>query len=87
MCSNVQHHLCDDDRAVENVRRVRVNEVGSVGIDIFKRTNTAELRRRFESINLLLADGFNHKQICEHLNSEGLDIPYPQYRAIMYSAA
>jgi len=52
-------------------------------MDSVKRSDTAELRRRFDTITALLADGFNHKQICEHLNTQGLAIPYPQYRAIM----
>lgn len=55
--------------------------VGSIGTA--KRSDTAELRKRFDAITDLLADGFNHKQICEHLNTQGLAIPYPQYRAIM----
>lgn len=48
-----------------------------------RRSNTAELRRRFDDVTTLLNDGYNHKQICEHLNTQGLAIPYPQYRAIM----
>ena len=48
-----------------------------------KRSDTAELRKRFEAINAMLADGYNHKQICEHLNTQGIAVPYPQYRAIM----
>ena len=60
-----------------------MNEVAHTGIEQSKRTDTAELRRRFDRVNELLIDGYNHKQICEYLNSEGLGIPYPQYRAIM----
>lgn len=52
-------------------------------IELAKRSDTAELRRRFDAIADLLAEGYNHKQICEHLNTQGLAIPYPQYRAIM----
>ena len=48
-----------------------------------KKSSTAELRLRFDAITSFLAEGFNHKQICEHLNRQGLEIPYPQYRAIM----
>lgn len=48
-----------------------------------KLTDTAQLRRLFGTINSLLKDGYNHKQICEYLNSTGIEIPYPQYRAIM----
>lgn len=48
-----------------------------------KRTNTAELRRLFANINHLLEEGYNHKQICTQLNSQGMAIPYAQYRAIM----
>ena len=51
-------------------------------IDV-RKSGTAELRLRFDVITSLLAEGFNHKQICEHLNRQGLEIPYPQYRAIM----
>jgi len=58
-----------------------VNQPGS--IESMKRSDTAELRRRFDDITKFLADGYNHKQICEHLNSEGLAIPYSNYRAIM----
>lgn len=53
------------------------------GIENVKRSDTAELRRRFDAITGLLAAGYNHKQICEHLNTQGLAIPYPQYRAII----
>lgn len=56
-------------------------EVG--GLETVKRTGTAELRRRFDDITRFLGEGYNHKQICEHLNEQGLAIPYPQYRAIM----
>jgi len=55
----------------------------SDSIESLKRSDTAELRRRFDVITKLLADGYNHKQICEHLNREGLAIPYRNYRAIM----
>ena len=60
-----------------------MKEGAAVGIATAKRSDTAELRKRFGSINALLADGYNHKQICAHLNTQGLAIPYPQYRAIM----
>jgi hypothetical protein len=60
-----------------------VKEGAAVEIATAKRSDTAELRKRFVSINALLADGYNHKQICAHLNTQGLAIPYPQYRAIM----
>jgi hypothetical protein len=60
-----------------------VNEGEVGGLETVKRTGTAELRRRFEDITRLLGEGYNHKQICEHLNGQGLAIPYPQYRAIM----
>lgn len=52
-------------------------------LEPMKKSDTAELRLRFDRILGLLAEGFNHKQICAYLNSEGLMIPYPQYRAIM----
>lgn len=55
----------------------------AAGIESVKRSDTAELRRHFDAITGLLAEGYNHKQICEHLNTQGLAIPYPQYRAIM----
>lgn len=58
-----------------------MNQSGS--IESVKRSDTAELRRRYDVITKLLADGYNHKQICEHLNQEGLAIPYRNYRAIM----
>jgi hypothetical protein len=48
-----------------------------------KRTTTAELRLRFDSSAAYLSAGFNHKEICKRLNSEGLEIPYPQFRATM----
>lgn len=60
-----------------------MTELTSAGMTNIKRTNTAELRRLFASINLLLDEGYNHKQICAHLNSKGITIPYAQYRAIM----
>lgn len=60
-----------------------MKEGAAFGIATAKRSDTAELRKRFGSINALLADGYNHKQICAHLNTQGLAIPYPQYRAIM----
>jgi hypothetical protein len=60
-----------------------VKKGAAVGIATAKRSDTAELRKRFGSINAFLADGYNHKQICAHLNTQGLAIPYPQYRAIM----
>ncbi|MGK5049658.1 hypothetical protein ACQ4WP_27750 [Janthinobacterium sp. GB4P2] len=60
-----------------------MTELTSAGMTNIKRTNTAELRRLFSSINLLLDEGYNHKQICAHLNSKGITIPYAQYRAIM----
>lgn len=50
---------------------------------LIKKTDTAELRLRFDSIMGLLEQGFNHKQICASINSQGLQIPYAQYRAIM----
>lgn len=60
-----------------------MKEGAAVEIATAKRSDTAELRKRFGSINALLVDGYNHKQICAHLNTQGLAIPYPQYRAIM----
>lgn len=60
-----------------------VTEGALAGIETTKRSNTAELRKLFDVITGFLADGYNHKQICEHLNTQGLAIPYPQYRAIM----
>ena len=60
-----------------------MTELTSAGMTNIKRTNTAELRRLFTNINLLLDEGYNHKQICAHLNSKGITIPYAQYRAIM----
>lgn len=55
----------------------------SGSIESVKRSDTAELRIRFDAITKFLAEGYNHKQICEHLNKEGLAIPYRNYRAIM----
>lgn len=46
-------------------------------------SDTAKLRRIYGTLNSLLKDGYNHKKICEHLYSRGIEIPYPQYRAIM----
>lgn len=60
-----------------------MNEGDSGGLETVRRTGTAELRRRFDEITRFLDEGYNHKQICEHLNQQGLAIPYPQYRAIM----
>jgi hypothetical protein len=60
-----------------------VEEGAAVGLETVKRSDTAELRKRFDEIGKLLADGYNHKQICEALNKQGLAIKYPQYRAIM----
>ena len=60
-----------------------MNEGDSGGLETVRRTGTAELRRRFDDITRFLDEGYNHKQICEHLNQQGLAIPYPQYRAIM----
>jgi len=60
-----------------------MNEGDSGGLETVRRTGTAELRRRFDEITRFFDEGYNHKQICEHLNQQGLAIPYPQYRAIM----
>jgi hypothetical protein len=60
-----------------------VKERMAAGLERIKRTDTAELRRRYDEITSLLRDGYNHKQICGYLNEQGLAIPYPQYRAIM----
>lgn len=53
------------------------------GIESVKKSSTAELRSLFEDIELLLKKGYNHKQICEQLNTQGLAISYPYYRVIM----
>lgn len=60
-----------------------MTELTPAAMATVKRKNTAELRRLFSSITHLLRDGYNHKQICTQLNSQGIDIPYAQYRAIM----
>lgn len=60
-----------------------MNQIDVAAITAVKRSDTAELRRRFDAIMNFLNDGYNHKQICEHLNTEGIAIQYPQYRAIM----
>lgn len=60
-----------------------MSELTPLDMATVKRTNTAELRRLFASINHLLEEGYNHKQICTQLNSQGIAIPYAQYRAIM----
>lgn len=60
-----------------------MKEKEAIGLERIKRTDTAELRRRYDEITSLLRDGYNHKQICEYLNEQGLAVPYPQYRAIM----
>lgn len=60
-----------------------VSNNAGIHLEPMKKSDTAELRLRFDRILGLLAEGFNHKQICAYLNSEGLMIPYPQYRAIM----
>ena len=88
MCSNVQCcatlcNICSFDDCPRKFRRESVTELTSAGMTNIKRTNTAELRRLFTSINLLLDEGYNHKQICAQLNSKGITIPYAQYRAIM----
>lgn len=64
-----------------------MKEGTAVDIATAKRSDTAELRKRFGSINALLADGYNHKQICAHLNTQGLAIPCPQYRYYDSAAA
>lgn len=60
-----------------------MKEREATGLETIKRTDTAELRRRYAEITSLLRDGYNHKQISGYLNEQGLAIPYPQYRAIM----
>lgn len=60
-----------------------MKESGTTDLATVKRTDTAELRRRYDDITHLLKEGYNHKQICEHLNKLGLRIPYAQYRVIM----
>lgn len=48
-----------------------------------KKSSTAELRLQFDNIEVLLKEGYNHKQICEQLNMQGLEISYSYYRVIM----
>lgn len=48
-----------------------------------KKSSTAELRLQFDNIGALVKEGYNHKQICEQLNTQGLEISYSYYRVIM----
>jgi hypothetical protein len=99
MCSNMQRsaamcNLVQQCAAMCNIQfagvattnaggSVNMNEGDAGSLETVRRTGTAELRRRFDDITRFLGEGYNHKQICEHLNQQGLAIPYSQYRAIM----
>lgn len=48
-----------------------MNERLTVIVEGVQKSNTAELRDRFESINQLVAQGYNHKKVCEYLNTQG----------------
>lgn len=60
-----------------------MNERSTVIVEGVQKSNTAELRDRFESINQLVAQGYNHKKVCEYLNTQGTAISYSYYRVIM----